>query len=148
MPYSCCYIFLRTLISTWIWYTNTGESPLCQFSLHWRHWWLLLWQPPEPPVMTKLASWKLSVFSVGGFKYYQQLMNLSEKSLCHHSTLSIVTNTSPHIASGNNPIKVAPENCWPEPQALKLDLVNEKHLGSKNRNFPTKIWFLKIDTWM
>ena len=47
----------RTLNST-----DDRELSVCQLCRHWRHR-RLLWQPPVPPVTTKLASWRLSFFS-------------------------------------------------------------------------------------
>ena len=36
----------------------------CQLCRHWWYRWLSLWQPPMPPVTTKLTSWRLLVFGI------------------------------------------------------------------------------------
>ena len=62
----------------------------CQLCRHWRHWRLSLWQPPFPPVTTKLTFWQLSVFRV-----YPEMPQFREISV-----LFLITPLIKNIATG------------------------------------------------
>ena len=66
MPTWSSLVTLQVVVMTICGTASDDQVGIMKSQFSERHWWhrrLLVWQPAVPPVTTKLASWKLSVFS-------------------------------------------------------------------------------------